>query len=288
MLTDKGSFPSDTISTHHVHQPGVLRLKRWGLLDEVRASNCPPLTQMSFYVGAFALFGAPPPIEGVAEAFSPRRHILDNILIRAAEQAGAELREGFTVRELTSDSRGVNGIVGLTRRGTPVTEKGRIIIGADGKHSMVARSVGARVYNERPKLTCNYYSYWSGVRLKGTELYIREHRMFVADRTNDGLTMIGVVLLVDEFQRMRSDLERQFMKELELGANGDGCVLSVIVVGVPPCYACVSSYGCSASCTLICDSAAVTHPSRPGNVPGAPHHSVVNDPGNDSKNSSST
>ncbi|HYO92191.1 MAG TPA: FAD-dependent monooxygenase, partial [Pyrinomonadaceae bacterium] len=61
LLTDKSFFPSDTISTHHIHQPGVLRLKRWGLLEEVRASNCPPLTEMSFDVGPFALIGTPSP-----------------------------------------------------------------------------------------------------------------------------------------------------------------------------------------------------------------------------------
>jgi flavin-dependent dehydrogenase len=217
LLTDKAVFPSDTISTHHIHQPGVLRLKRWGLLEEVRASNCPPLTEMSFDVGPFALHGAPPPIEGVAEAFAPRRHVLDNILVRAAVEAGAELREGFTVKELTRDESGrVNGITGVTRNGTPVTERARIVVGADGKHSMVAQSVQAPMYNERGKLCCNYYSYWSGVPLAGTELYVRERRMFVLDRTNDGLTMVGVVLPIGEFQRMRSDLENQFMKELEL------------------------------------------------------------------------
>jgi flavin-dependent dehydrogenase len=216
LLTDKSFFPSDTISTHHVHQAGVLRLKRWGLLEEVIASNCPPLTDMSFDVGPFALHGAPPPVDDVAEAFAPRRHVLDDILVRAAVRAGAELREGFTVREVTCDNGVVNGMRGVTRRGTPVTEKARIVIGADGKHSLVARSVAAPVYNERPKLCCNYYSYWSGVPIKGTELYVRERRMFVLDSTNDGLTMACEVLPVGEFQRMRSDLETQFMRELEL------------------------------------------------------------------------
>jgi len=37
LLLDKASFPSDTISTHHIHQPGVAHLKRWGLLDKLRA-----------------------------------------------------------------------------------------------------------------------------------------------------------------------------------------------------------------------------------------------------------
>lgn len=216
LLTDKSQFPSDTISTHHVHQPGVLRLKRWGLLEEVRASNCPPLTEMSFDVGPFKLIGTPSPAENVTEAYSPRRYVLDNILVRAAERAGAEVREGFTVREITSDEHGINGITGLTRGGTPVTERARIVIGADGKHSIVARSVAAPVYNERPKLTCNYYSYWSGLTLKGTELYVRERRMFVADRTNDGLAMIGLVLPMSEFDSIRSDVENRFIKELEI------------------------------------------------------------------------
>lgn len=216
LLTDKSFFPSDTISTHHIHQPGVLRLKRWGLLEEVRTSNCPPVTQMSFDVGPFALTGAPPAAEDVAESFAPRRRVLDDILVRAAERAGAEIREGFTVKEVTSDEHGVNGITGVTRGGTPVTERARIVIGADGKHSTVAKSVAAPVYNEKPNFTCNYYSYWSGVPLKGTELYVRERHMFVADRTNDGLTLVVAALPVEEFQRMRSDVENQFMKELEL------------------------------------------------------------------------
>jgi flavin-dependent dehydrogenase len=95
-------------------------------------------------------------------------------------------------------------------------ERARIVIGADGRHSTVARSLKAPVYNERPKLTCNYYSYWSGVAIKRTELYVRERRMFVVDPTNDELTTVVAVLPVNEFQRVRSDLENQFMKELDL------------------------------------------------------------------------
>ena len=41
LLTDRSFFPSDTISTHHVHQPGVARLKRWRLLEELRSTGCP-------------------------------------------------------------------------------------------------------------------------------------------------------------------------------------------------------------------------------------------------------
>ena len=51
LMVDRASFPSDTISTHVIHQPGVLRLKRWGLLDKVAGSNCPPIRKITFEIG---------------------------------------------------------------------------------------------------------------------------------------------------------------------------------------------------------------------------------------------
>ena len=33
LLVDRATFPSDTVSTHLIHPPGVSILKRWGLLD---------------------------------------------------------------------------------------------------------------------------------------------------------------------------------------------------------------------------------------------------------------
>ena len=59
LLLDKAGFPSDTLSSHYIQQPGVARLKRWGLLDKVVASNCPPTCQLVFDVGPFTLTGTP-------------------------------------------------------------------------------------------------------------------------------------------------------------------------------------------------------------------------------------
>ncbi len=41
LVVDRASFPSDTLSTHFIHAPGVAALRRWGLLDEVIASGRP-------------------------------------------------------------------------------------------------------------------------------------------------------------------------------------------------------------------------------------------------------
>src|SRR5829696_4407080 len=219
LLLDKSTFPSDTISTHHVHQPGVARLRRWGLLEKVRASNVPPTTDIIFDLGAFALRGTPPPAaDGTAEAYAPRRRVLDKVLVDAAVEAGAELREGFTVEELTTDGGAVTGVRGRDRKGSAVAERARIGVGADGARSFVARSVEAPIYFDRGMLTANYYSYWSGVELDTVELHPRPGRLVVADKTNDGLTMVTVVRPREEFDRMRSNVEAEFMRALDESA----------------------------------------------------------------------
>src|SRR3712207_9079219 len=72
LLVDRARFPSDTLSTHYIHQPGVAALRRWGLLDKVLATGCPPIRGYTVDAGPFALHGSPPPIDDVDFALSPR------------------------------------------------------------------------------------------------------------------------------------------------------------------------------------------------------------------------
>jgi 2-polyprenyl-6-methoxyphenol hydroxylase-like FAD-dependent oxidoreductase len=215
LAVDRATFPSNTISTHFIHQAGVAHLDRWGLLDRIRDSNCPPVSGISFDVGDFALKGSPPAADGCADAYAPRRKVLDKILFDAAAEAGAEVREGFSVRELVFEGGRVTGIRGQATGGAVVTEKARVVVGADGQRSAVARAVEAPAYNVLPTYTCNYYSYWSGVPFEFAELYPRDGRLIVGAPTNDGLTMITVVWPRAEFDRVRADVEGNFMGEIE-------------------------------------------------------------------------
>jgi 2-polyprenyl-6-methoxyphenol hydroxylase-like FAD-dependent oxidoreductase len=100
--------------------------------------------------------------------------------------------------------------------GATVTEHARIVIGADGLHSMVARGVQAATYNVKPALTCAYYAYWSGVPMPRAELYSRPERVIIAGSTNDGQTMVIVYFPRSEFHEVRSDIEGSFMNALDL------------------------------------------------------------------------
>jgi flavin-dependent dehydrogenase len=216
LLLDRASFPSDTLSVHYIHQPGVACLARWGLLDAVIASNCPPVREQRLDVGPFALVGTPPPIDGIDAAYAPRRTILDQILIDAAATAGVEVRERFSVQDLISDGERVTGIRGHSASGATVTEQARIVIGADGLHSFVARAVQAPLYNTTPALTCAYYSYWSDVPLGGAALHPRPERMIITAPTNDGQTIVISYWPRADFHAVRADIEGHFLKALDL------------------------------------------------------------------------
>jgi flavin-dependent dehydrogenase len=212
LVVDRASFPSDTLSTHYIHQPGVARLQRWGLLDRLVAAGCPPSRELVFDIGPFALTGAPLPSDGVVDGYAPRRTVLDPLLVEAAAEAGAEVRTNFSVDELLFEEGAVVGV-----RSGDTVERARVVVGADGRNSLVARTVGAIGYDERPGLACAYYTYWGGVDDGAVELYPREGRMVMGGaRTNDGLQIVIVFWPRAEFQAVRASVEPSFHDALAL------------------------------------------------------------------------
>jgi len=219
LLLDKATFPSAMpMSTHLIHQPGIARLKRWGLRDRLPASHCSPVTHYQFDLGACTLTGCPPPAEDTTEAYAPRRTILDKILVEAAVEAGVELREAFAVQELVREGEQVVGIRGHTPGGSNLTEKARIVIGADGMHSLVARAVHAPEYKNLPPLQETYFAYWSGVSMKGLEFYPRAYRAAYGWPTHDNLVLVGVNWVARDFAEVRADIEGHFFQVLDMAA----------------------------------------------------------------------
>jgi flavin-dependent dehydrogenase len=216
LLLDRATFPSDTLSTHIIWPPGVSRLARWGLLEAVAASSCPAFREVSFDVGAFALAGSPPAAEGAAASYAPRRKVVDTILAEAAVRAGAELRDNVAVQEVMIEDGHVTGIHGRSRAGSTIVERARVVVGADGLHSFVARAVHAHEYRVKPATTCWYYTYWSGVPAAGVEYYVRPGRAFGVIPTNDGLVCIPTAWKHEEFPHFRTDVERNYLATLDL------------------------------------------------------------------------
>jgi flavin-dependent dehydrogenase len=212
LLVDRATFPSDTISGHMILYRGVSRLKKWGLLDKVTASGCPPITRMSSHYGDFTLTSPMPLVDDMPVAIGPRRTVLDSILLNAAAEAGAEVREGFSVTELLTDGDRVVGIRGQGKDGAIVSENAHIVIGADGKNSRIAQLVQAESYKEVPSITAWYLTYWHDLPTDGLELHCRDRRVFFVFPTNDGLTMVALGIPHEDFQAFRGDIEGNYLQ----------------------------------------------------------------------------
>jgi 2-polyprenyl-6-methoxyphenol hydroxylase-like FAD-dependent oxidoreductase len=215
LVVDRATFPSDTISTHLVHPPGVTALKHWGLLDRLVATGCPPIHEYAFDFGPFVISGAPG-TDDAPVAYGPRRTVLDKLLVDAASAAGAEVRQGFNAEEVVVEHGLVTGIRGQSKGGRSITEHARVVIGADGIHSLVSRAVAPEQYNEKPRLQAGYYTYWSGLAMNGRfEAYDRGGRAWAAWPTNDNLTLVVVSWPFAEFEANKQDIEGNYLGALE-------------------------------------------------------------------------
>lgn len=216
LLVDRATFPSDTLSTHVIHAPGVAALSRWGLLDQVVATGCPPIQTYSYDFGPFTIRGVARPVEGQSSGYAPRRTVLDKILVDAATASGVEVREGFNVDSVLIEDGTVVGISGHTEGGERVEAKARVVIGADGKNSHVAKAVQAAEYETRPRLQYSYYTYFRDLPTDGMEVYIRPDRGFAAAPTNDGMTIVVAGWPYAEAAAYKADVEANYLKTLEL------------------------------------------------------------------------
>jgi 2-polyprenyl-6-methoxyphenol hydroxylase-like FAD-dependent oxidoreductase len=215
LLVDRATFPSDTISTHIIWPHAAEILARWGLLGRLAATGAPPICRhMTFDVGPFALRGAIPDANDGMGGFCPRRTVLDNLLVTAAADSGVEVREGFSVDKLLVDDEVVVGVRGHGKDGRPVEEHARIVIGADGVSSFIARAVQAQEYDVKPVAACGYYSYFSDVEQDDIELYVRPHHAFGGVPTNDRLHLVMVNWPARDFPAVRADVEAHVWRAL--------------------------------------------------------------------------
>ncbi|MEV4113125.1 FAD-dependent monooxygenase [Nonomuraea sp. NPDC049695] len=217
LILDRARFPRDTLSTLYIHQPGTALLDRWGLLDRVAATGCPPITSAMHRMGQVAVEGAPTPVHGIHAAYAPRRYLLDALLAKAATDAGAEFREDCRVTDVVVEDGRAVGVRWRTASGSG-TDRAALVVGADGMRSVVAGAVRAETVREHPPLTCVYYGYWEGMPVTRFEAHAVRGRWVGCLPTNDGRTLLAVYFPQAEFEAVRRDLPAAYLGGLAAAA----------------------------------------------------------------------
>jgi len=207
LIVDRSRYGTDTLSTHALMRTAVLQLHRWGLLDAVRAAGTPPVRKTSFHYGDEALSVSIKPRDGVDALYAPRRTTLDTILVEAARDAGAEVRHGVRVEGLLRLPSGrACGVRTRDRTGRCADVRADLVIGADGRESLIASMVGAPSILEARHTSAIVYGYWEGLPAEGYHWHYREGVGSGIIPTNDGLTCAFTAVRPVRFAReVRSD-----------------------------------------------------------------------------------
>ena len=158
LAIDRGVYGTDTLSTHALMRGGVVQLQKWGLLSALE--DTPAIRWTSFCYPDVTLRIPIKPTTQAPSLFAPRRYLLDRILVDAAMSAGAELRFGVSFVDLIRDNGRVTGLRLRGTDGAAVDCRAGIVVGADGRHSAVARAAGAATLREGPHQSGVIYGYW--------------------------------------------------------------------------------------------------------------------------------
>jgi geranylgeranyl reductase family protein len=140
LLIDAARFPRDKVCGEGVSPEAWRLLKAMGADGAVRALRPHALRGMTLtspdgttFAGHYG--------DGREPGFAVRRDALDLALLGRARAAGVEVREGSRVTGLLRDRGGVAGVAWENGRGQKTSEA-RLVVGADGRRSRVARELG--------------------------------------------------------------------------------------------------------------------------------------------------
>lgn len=169
LLVDRSDYGTDTLSTHAIMRAGILQLNRWGILETISSAGTPAVRQTHFHYGNEIVEIDIKSGFGVDALFAPRRTVLDAGLVDAAATAGAEICFGLTLSGLTLGSDGrVEGVQLTGSEGQSLSIACGMVIGADGRHSAVARIVDAKFTRTGDAFGGSIYGYFAGLPDKDT------------------------------------------------------------------------------------------------------------------------
>lgn len=213
LLVDHALFPSDTISTHFFRGAGLGSvLVELDLLDAVLDTGSPQLTCQYLFSGddPTPQVGEPQDPGSLGYGLSVRRLTLDGLLAeRARGTAGVELWERATARSLVRDGERVTGLL-VQRDRDEVEVAARLVVGADGRSSSVARWVDAPIERREPGSRAMYFRYVRDLRgpagsWDGPEFSVIGDELAYVFPSDDDVACVAVSVNLDAFARLRTD-----------------------------------------------------------------------------------
>jgi flavin-dependent dehydrogenase len=213
-VVERARFPSDTLSSHLFEADALAFLDRLGLIDALRATAAPLVdwtdTRVEDLRISMALPQRPGDVGGMA---SVRRSLLDPLLAGAAQEAGAELRAATEVTALLEERGRVAGVRVKDADGEREL-RARLTVGADGRHSTVAKLSRARRYNVTPNQRLLYWAFFEGADTGATPTFLThrwDERFILGIPADSGLYQVLLWPEMAELEAFRADPAAAFL-----------------------------------------------------------------------------
>jgi flavin-dependent dehydrogenase len=216
LLLDRARFPRDKPCSEYLSPATTDVLERLGggILAAVERTTHARLYGMKVVSpGGAAMVGR---FRGASRpySFAVPRTSFDAILLAAAARAGARVREGTSVEDLVWDRGAVAGVVARSRDGQRATYRARIVIGADGLRSVVARRLGlVRTSPPRRFAFTAHVADVGGVDELG-ELHVSDRGYVGLGPVGAGITTVALVLPLRVVRGSGRDHRSEFVAEL--------------------------------------------------------------------------
>lgn len=216
LVVDRATFPSDSMPpSGNVIPQGLWHLRRWGLLDQIEATDAPPITRTIQHIAGMEIESPVNEFDGIAEMRVMRHSALDTILAEAAIDEGAEIRFGTRVTALRRTGDRVTGIDAVDRAGTTFTATAPVVVGADGKQSFVARAVGASKYRQRAAGMFGFFTYYQDLACDALEVWQSLTHLVIFFPSHGGETWVALAQPARAAAVFKADPEGEALLHLD-------------------------------------------------------------------------
>jgi menaquinone-9 beta-reductase len=151
-VLERARFPREKVCGDYVEPRGLRILERMGCLERLAARGLLRVSDTATFVDWECRYSGEVPFYGLggdlpAYGHVIARDVLDDAMLATAREAGATVHEETSVTAVDTGSSGV--VVEAKRGAQTVRYRSRLVVGADGAHSVVAKWSGLGDHDPR-------------------------------------------------------------------------------------------------------------------------------------------
>ena len=198
-LLDKAAFPRPKICGEYLSPEAARVMDRLGVLKAVDAAGAQPLSGMRIVAPDGTVLDGTYPTSGPwrgyrDHALAIRREVFDRILLERARALPVDVRERHRVTGLIVEGGLVRGVKTESAEGAPMELRSRLVVGADGRASVVAHALGlVRPHRLRRLALIQHVSGVEGLGDRG-EIYVDPPDYSILNPVAPGIVNLSLVV----------------------------------------------------------------------------------------------